>query len=502
VIDPRSPVVVGVGQVAQRAAPDAARPPIELAADAARGAEADAGARRSLLERADVVAVVQIGSWRYPDPGAYLGRLLGISPRRTAVSTVGGNSPQLLANEFAARIAAGDCDVVLVAGAESMHTRWRARREPRVELDWPSGDDAECEWVLGDARPGTSEHEQAHFAVAPTMVYPLFETALRHAAGATIDEHQRRVSELWSTFSAVAATNPHAWSRNVCTPEEIRTVRPDNRMVCFPYPKLMCSNIDVDQGAAFILTSYEAATAAGVPADRMVFLHSGADAHDHFHFSERWSLCESPAIAAATSAALEAAGTGIDDVAHLDLYSCFPSAVQIAMRALQLRGPGHDSRPLTVTGGLGFAGGPLNNYVTHAIAQMVHALRADPGALGLTTALGWYVTKHSCGLWSTTPPAAGFVRVDPAVTQAAVDWQPARIPAELVDGPAVVEATSVPVERDGTPTIGIVTALLPDGSRAIANVRDAGAMRSLMEEPWEGRRVAIRNDGAVNTVDV
>ena len=82
-------------------------------------------------------------------------------------------------------------------------------REPRVELTWETGDDAPCEWVIGDNRPGASDYEAAHLALAPTMVYPLFETALRHAADRTIEEHQRHVSELWARFSAVAAENPN-----------------------------------------------------------------------------------------------------------------------------------------------------------------------------------------------------------------------------------------------------------------------------------------------------
>ncbi len=341
----------------------------------------------------NVIGVAAIGSWRYPDPGALLGRRLGIEPRATLLTTVGGNSPQLLCNELGARIQRGELDVALVGGGESMHTRWRARREPRVELTWETGDDAPCDWVIGDTRPGSSDYEMAHTAIAPPLVYPLFETALRAANGRTVDAHQRHVSEVWSRFAAVAAENPNAWSRTAYSPADIRTVSPDNRMVCFPYPKRMCANIDVDQAAALILCSYETARAAGVPDDRVVFLHSAAEAHDHYFFTERWSLAESPAIAAAVGDTLAAAAVDTDAVARFDLYSCFPSAVQVATRAIGLADD--DPRPLTVTGGLGFAGGPVNNYPTHAIARMVEVLRTDPGSFGCTTALGWYITKHA-----------------------------------------------------------------------------------------------------------
>jgi acetyl-CoA C-acetyltransferase len=494
-VDRRAPVIVGVGQTSQRVPPAEAKPPIDLLADAARAADADTGAPASLLHRADVVAVVAIGSWKYADPGAFVARTLGISPRATAVSTVGGNSPQLLIDEYATRIRAGDCDVVLVGGAESMHTRWRARREPRVELDWDSGDDAPCSIVIGDDTPGSSEYEMAHLAVAPTMVYPLFETALRAQLGHGVDEHQRYVSEMWAGFAAVAAGNPNAWSRVAYSPEEIRTITPDNRAVCFPYPKRMCANIDVDQGAAVLLCSYEAARAAGVPDDRMVFLHAAAEAHDHWFVTERWSLAESPAIAATGAAALSAAGFGLDDVDHLDLYSCFPAAVEIGRAGLGLDPT--DERPLTVTGGLGFAGGPVNNYPTHGIAAMVDVLRAHPGAVGLTTALGWYVTKHAAAIWSTRPPAEPFRRIN---VQSEVDTKPRREGAGLVEAEATIEATSVAYERDGNPSVGIVTALTDDGRRVMANARDTDTLRDMTTTPWENRRVKFTNDGTTNNL--
>jgi len=493
-VDPRSPVVVGVGQTSQRTAAEDAAPPIELFADAARAAEADAGV--ALLAKVDIVGVVQIVSWPYPDPGAYVSRLLGIEPRTTMTTTVGGNSPQLMVDELGTRIQARECDVVLIGGAESMYARWRARREPKVHLDWDNGGDETCAWVIGDDRPGSSAYEMAHGAVAPTLVYPLFETALRAEAGRSIDEHQRHVSELWSGFAAVAADNPHAWSRTAYTPEQIRTVTPDNRMVCFPYPKLMCSNIDVDQGAALIMCSYEAAQAAGVADDRMVFLHASAQANDHWFPSERASLTRSPGIEAVARDALTAAGISVDDVAYFDLYSCFPAAVQIAQREIGI----NDGRALTVGGGLGFAGGPVNNYPTHAIAQMVEVLRTQPESIGLTTALGWYVTKHAAGVWSAQPPTDGFRRVPHAETQARVDAQPKRDTAGLVAGEVEIEATSVVVERDGTPAMSIVTALTPDGQRALASTREPDIGTALTEEAWEGRTVKFTNDGSTNTI--
>jgi len=499
-IDPRTPVIVGVGQASQRPAdPGEATEPVELLHDAAMAAIADARAGRDLA--IDTIAIADMLSWRYPDPGALLGRKLGQDPKRTVLTTVGGNSPQLLVNYLAPSIAAGDSNVVLIGGAECVYTRWRAKREPRTELVWTVAEDPPCPEVVGDARPGSSQYEMAHLAVAPTQVYPLFETALRSAARRSVDEHQIAISELYEQFAAVAATNRHAWSRTAYTAEEIRTPSPDNRMVTFPYPKRMCANIDVDQAAALLLCSYEAARDAGVADDRMVFPFAGADAHDHYFFSERWSLADSPGIAAAGSAALAAADLGIDDIARFDLYSCFPSAVQIAMGALGLGGPAAgDARPLTVTGGLAYAGGPGNNYVTHSIASMVEACRDDPGSVGLVTALGWYVTKHAVGLYSSEP-RQGFAAADPAAVQAGIDATPARETAGAYSGRATLEATSVNFERDGTPGHAIVAALTPDGHRVLANSRDPETMLSMSEQAWEGRDVTISTDGQSNSLE-
>jgi acetyl-CoA C-acetyltransferase len=117
----------------------------------------------------------------------------------------------------------------------------------------------------------------------------------------------------------------------------------------------------------------------------------------------------------------------------------------------------------------------------------------------LTTALGWYATKHSVGVWSSRPPEA-FVRVDPKATQAEADALPRREPAGVFDGTMTVEATSVVMERDGTPSVAIVAGLLPDGRRGLANSRDRDAMLDMTKEPWEGRTISIGNDGSSNSL--
>ena len=238
----------------------------------------------------------------------------------------------------------------------------------------------------------------------------------------------------------------------------------------------MCANIDVDQAAALLLCSYEAARAAGVPDERMVFLHAAAEAHDHYFFSERWSLADSPGIATAVGDALAAAGITLDDIARFDLYSCFPSAVQVAMRRARPRRPTIPGRSRSPAGSASRAVRSTTTRRTRSRA-MVEVLRADPERFGCTTALGWYISKHATGIWSATPPANGFRRVDPRASQAKVDALPRREPAGLVDGDGHARG-DVGRRSSATarPSLGIVTALTADGRRAMANIRDTDAL--------------------------
>jgi acetyl-CoA C-acetyltransferase len=488
--DPRTPVIVGVGQLLRRPEDPAVAPePVDMMREALERAAIDSGAP-DLIHQADSVRVMQLLSWRYADPGALLAERLRASPRETVLTSTGGNSPQMVVNDTAAAIQRGELDVVLIAGAEAMFTRFRARRE-KAWLAWTTQGDVAPTRILGEEKPGTNDAEMSRAMALPTQIYPIFENAIRAASGATIDEHARSIAELWSRFSEVAAKNPYAWSAAAMSPDEIREVTPTNRMIGFPYTKVMNANLDTDQAAALVMCSAGAATAAGVPREKWVFPWSGADAHDHYWVSERADLHSSPAIRLNGRAALGLAGIGIDDVAHVDLYSCFPSAVQIGAAELGLA----IDRQLTVTGGLGFAGGPGNDYSTHAIATMVDVLRRDPGAFGLVTSLGWYITKHAIGVYSSEPSPAGFRWDSP---QSEIDALPRCDYVGEHTGDVVVESYTVMHERDGTPSLGIVACRLPDGRRTWGNIRDVDVLRSMTIEEPHGRPGRLTVDGTLD----
>jgi acetyl-CoA C-acetyltransferase len=486
-LDPRTPVLVGVGQldVAAETA-DPADEPIDLMERALRAAADDAGTP-AVLTAIDSVRIVSILSWRYADPGALLAHRVGAPSAHSAVSPMGGNSPQMLVNRSSLDILSGRHDVVVIAGAEAWRTRQAFRRRgenpPWSDLD-ATAVPAE---VIGTDMAMSHPAEQARGIAMPIHAYPIIEVAIRAAEGRSPTDHLDRISDLWSRFSSVAAGNPHAAVRRSFTAEALRTPTADNRWVGYPYTKWMVSNDRVDQAATLILCSVERADALGISRDRWVFPWSGTDTAEPT-MSERHDLHRSPAIRVGGGRALELAGIGVDDLAHVDLYSCFPSAVQIGATELGL---GLD-RQLTVTGGLTFAGGPWNNYVTHSIATMAGVLRDDPGSIGLCTANGGLISKHSFGVYGTEPPPQGFRHDAP---QAEVDAAPHRQVAADHEGPVTVDAYTVMHGRDGEPEVALVACLLGDGRRTWARSTDPDLMTRFVTEETSGLAAEVRSGG-------
>lgn len=483
--DPRTPVVVGVGQFLNRDEPG--REPVDLMCEALGRAEADAGASGVLAE-VDTVAVVPTFSWRYSDPGRIVAERIGAPKASTWYASVGGNTPQMFVNRVARMVLDGEVDLAVVCGGEASRSR-RLAKAAGGDAGWDRQTDVTPDWT--DDAPFLMGHpaEAARGVVMPTQVYPLFENALWHRSGRPLAEHLAAVGALWAGFSRVAAANPYAWGQESFTPGQITTPAPDNRMVGFPYTKRMVSNPDVDMASGLVMCSYERARELGVDPERIVFVHSGSDGTDR-RLSERPDFVSSAAIRIAGRAALDLAGTTIDAVEHLDVYSCFPSAVQIALSELSIAA----ERQLTVYGGLSFAGGPWNNPVGHAICSMVDVLRGDPGSTGLVTANGGHVDKHSFGVYSTEPPGSGrFAWVRP---QNEIDAATEAVPvAQDHRGPAAIETWTVMHGRDGEPERAHAACRTRSGERTWAVTDDPGVMAHLESVDATGMEVEIGDDG-------
>jgi acetyl-CoA C-acetyltransferase len=472
------PVLIGCGQLTDKRGPQEAAAPIELMVEVANKAAADAGVGRALLDEIDTLVAVGL-TVDSPESGSSargmmrnvpqaLCTALGIEPAQKRYTRSGGNTPQMLVNRYAEEIARGEASAVLLVGAEALNTMI-ARLKAGLGLDAWVDDSGGDPVMLGDDRAAASDHEKAYGIDTPSVTYPLFENALRARYDLTLDQHRDKLGALYQRFNAVAAKNPLSWFPTERSAQEIATVGADNRYVGFPYTKFLNAIIQVNMGAAVILTSVAKARELGVADERMVYLHGCGDANDIWNVSERLDYHSSPAIRTMARQAFAMAGKTIEDMDYFDIYSCFPSAVQIACDEL---GIAHDDpRGLTVTGGLPYFGGPGNNYAMHSLATMMDLLRARPGSYGLLNANGWFVTKHSMGIYSTVPVEGEWRREAPSSYQRAI-LEASHPPfTEEPIGPGVIETYTVLHGRKGVQR-ALVIGRLQDGTRFIAETPD------------------------------
>ncbi|MEV2272978.1 acetyl-CoA synthetase [Nonomuraea africana] len=473
-MDPRTPCLVGAAQLTVRDQPGPE--PLILWETVARQALSEA---RLPAARLDSVQIVYTDSWQYDDPVGRLAERLDAAPRHRAYSRVGGTAPQQLIGAAAGRIAAGETEAALVVGAEALATRRACRRAgERVAWSHPADPKPPYGWER-EPDPAALAHE----LFLPVHTYAIMETALRLG----IAKERTSRGELFAPFTEVAAVNPHAWHRTAHAPEELVTPGPGNRFVGWPYTKKTVAVMEVDQAAALVLVASGLADRLGIPLDQRIYLRGWAYAEDTWEVAARPSLGASAALGAAAAAAFERAGLGLDDMAAMDIYSCFAVAVRMACAELGL--DPLDRRGLTVTGGLPYAGGPASAYVLHSTATMAGLLR--DGGHGLVTGVGMHLTKHTYAVWSSEP---GGTLGDGVPVHTA---EPVPIVSSCA-GQATVAGYTIAHERDGSPSKGLLVVDLPEGGRAHAWVLREELMADAMERELVGERVVLTSDGKVN----
>ncbi|MBL8543553.1 MAG: hypothetical protein JNJ63_07055 [Hyphomonadaceae bacterium] len=468
----RAPVIVGVGQINDRPANAAeGLNSLELMQQAAQRADADAGG--GWLQRLDSVATVaQLSFWELGDTSEKLSAALGVAPRFCTQSVYpSGASPILFLNEAANRIAAGEAEVALVAGAEALRTA--AARAAAKDAS------ARTDAVRAASERGRPSGRQRYGLAAPVDVYPLYENATRAAWKQSLAEAQAESAALWSLMSGVAAGNEHAWLRKPLSPADILTINDSNRPIAFPYTKLMVANASVNQGAAFIVTSAGAARAAGIPAERLVYVGYGAAADEPGDILKRDRFDRSVSMEVSLRRTLELNGLAASNLDCAELYSCFPCVPKMARRVIGWP----IEKPITVFGGLTFGGGPIGNYMSHAVASMTEQLRVS-GQHGLLFANGGFATQNHSIIVSRDPARATSAPRS-FDFQAEADSARGSAPALLDSyaGPAVIETYTVFYERDGAPRFGAIVARTPKGARFLAKVlrEDEAMLRFLTD---------------------
>jgi acetyl-CoA C-acetyltransferase len=472
------PVIVGVGQINDR---EEQLNSVELMAAALRNADTDGGGGwLGRIEALDVVA--QLSFPEFTDASAPLAQMLGIAPRHCAQTRYPmGDSPVALLNQAANRIASGEAEVCAIAGGEALRTA--AKRAAGGKRDA----------VRESAARATRAGRERYGIVAPTDVYPLYENACRAAWGQTLAQAQHESAEIWAGLSRVAADNPNAWLRTAFAPDQILEVSPANRLIAFPYTKLMMANASVNQGAAFIVTSLARAIAAGVTETQLVYVGRGAAAREPGDVLARDRLDRSLSLEASLRGALAFNGLESGDLDHVELYSCFPVMPKLARRAIDWP----LDKPMTVSGGLTFGGGPVGNYMSHAIASMTEALRAR-GRHGLLFGNGGFATTSHSIVISRDPGIGAQGAHDPSVqAEADAHRDPAPALLETSSGEAKIVSYTVFYDRAGAAKSGVIIADTPRGERTLAYVAPDDA--ELIAFLTDGAREPIGMTGRIST---
>ena len=503
-VDPRTPVVVGVGQFTERIDDPGYRgmSSVELATEAVRAALADTGADVAAVAKAiEVFAGLRqfeiCTPFSKPPLGASdnyvrsVAQRVGADPARAVLESIGGNGPQKLVTEFAGAIAAGEVEVALVLGSEPGSTaKYFAKRADKPDFTEHVGGQLEDRGYGFEQY--MSEYTAKHGLTGAPVQYGLLDNARRAKLGLSVSDYRQQMAELFAPFSRIAAKNPFSSSPVERSVEEIVTVTDDNRMICDPYPRLLVARDTVNQGAAAILMSVEAARRLGVPEEKWVYLHGHADQTEQ-ELLDREDLSVSFSAKQSVAEALRVAGIGIDEVSTFDLYSCFPYPVFAVCDEFGLAGD--DPRGLTLTGGLPYFGGPGNSYSLHGVAETVAEMRDKPGSFGLVGANGGVMSKYSVGVYSTTP--ADWVADRSKELQQDIAALPKVPVTRCANGTGTIETYSV--RYDWPVVTGVIIGRLDaDDSRFMAITEDEDLVALMTDGDPLGARIAVHADDAVN----
>ena len=494
------PVLIGASQLSHRNVNlETSQSPLAMSLRIAQESATASGASdpSALLRSIDTIALTAIAGWSAQNAPRLIGDALGAKPQTEWVSHHGGESALALVNGVANRIVRGESELGFVFGANNIKSLNLARTA-ESRLDWPMGGDGTPETV-GKEGWGHNDFEADAGFDMPINIYPLFENALRVARGQSLEEHAQSMGNLMHPLTQLAAANPHAWFPTERSAQELVTTSPLNRMIFFPYAKYLNAVMATEQAAGTLIASEAFADRIGIPQDKRVYWRGGAFAvEDPWNFSERPSFDRAPAMKTCHTTALSNAGLDLEEIDLFDFYSCFPIAISMACESLGLDQT--DSRGLSITGGLPYAGGPGSSYSFHSLATAVERLQAGAAKNAMVTGNGWYLTKHSASVLSLKPNSETPTAAANDDFRAPSSGEPVMLD-KAPEGNATVETYTIGHGRDGSPEKGLIVGRLDStNARFLATApSDASLLADLETRELIGTKgnVAMRDGKAI-----
>lgn len=456
---------------------------------AIRSAAADAGLD-ALPAQFESISLPQ-GMWQYRNPGRLIAEALGCPAARTIVSDLGVLQLTIF-NDLCTRIASGRQEIGVITGGEAQFRALRSMIMRQPAPDTVQGQDTPPPDVfLKSADPFCSDLETQRGLHLPAEFFAIIESALRYHRGLGVDEHRQRLAELYSSFSRIAAENPHAWRREAVHAEDLRDPSPKNPYVAFPYTRRHCSQWNVNHGVAIIVCSAAKARALGLDPARWIYPRAAVESRHVVVLAQQKQLHTRPGTVMCGERALALAGIGVYDINFADLYSCFPAALQSFARDLNLEGV----CPLTVTGTMSFAGGPFNHYSLEALARMVEVLRdakTPERRTGLVSNLSGIFGKQCCVILSACPGDSGY-RYEDITRLVAENDAPVPLDGSYV-GPATIVGYTVMFNHD-QPSHAVAICDTAGGRRTVARTQERPLLEAMTREEFCGRTVQVELDG-------
>ena len=490
---PNTPIIVGIGFHQERIEdPTQCAEPYQLMVQAVRNAANDAGSE-ALLRQIESISVPQ-GMWQYRNPGKLIGEALGCSSAKSVISDLGILQLTLL-SDLCRTIASGEQAVGVVTGGEAQFRELRSMITQQPVRDTQQPEDTPLPDVHHtSADPFCSDLEGQRGLHLPVELFAIIESALRYHQGLGIEEHRDRIARLYSSFSDIAAANPHAWRREPMSAAEIRNATAKNSMLAFPYTKRHCTQWNVNRAVAIIVCSAAKAEQLGLDLRGWIYPVAAVESKHVVVLAQQRQLHSHLGTILCGERVLALAGIAIEDLTAAELYSCFPSAIQSFAQDLKLEGV----CPLTVTGAMPFAGGPFNHFSLEGVARMVEVLRAggprdaSERRVGLVSNLSGIFGKQACALFSTLPNDGGYGYEDVTATVAEQD-----LPLPLIAdyaGPATIVGYTVMFNGDEL-SHGIAICDTPAGERTVVRTEDKALLGSLTQEEFCGRQVEVFRGG-------
>ena len=424
------------------------------------------------------------GYWKYRDPGKWIAKRNGFSEAETSVTKIGVLQQHLI-NNACNKIIRGEIRASLIVGGEARYKKIKAAIEDKEFIETELTENPDHYVKAKDDLHIKQEVE--HLGAMAVGYYAILETALRAKKNLSIDEHKKYLGRMYSEFSKIAAANPGGWSEKDLSWQDIAMVNKKNTIQALPYNKFHCTSWNVNQASAMILCSEEIADELNIPKSKRIYPLASSETNHMIAAIQRPNLIKPTGLKLAAEYILNICHENNIKPNTYELYSCFPVAVQMFAEVLSLQ----DNEKLTVTGGMSFAGGPLNNYMIHSTVKMLEDIRSTPSKIGLVTGVSGMMTKQAFALWAKDP-LINFTSKDVTSVAAAIE-RPKDI-SSLNEGTGVIIGYTVLPKNHKEEEKSVMYIEDTNGDRKVLISYDKDTLKKMGEEEWVGKSIKFKGD--------